>query len=99
MGLKLGGFVCDCCHIFSRYSGVKSGFDLRNKLEKNLSNNISNLDKVVSLARNDNWVYYNVINLDDVWFIWKRNESKCFCFNCDRKLKLNKILNKYRNND
>lgn len=92
MGIKLHGFLCDNCRIFTTFTGVKSSHvDLKLlEDEKNNEKVLSNL----SYAKIPNWHYYNIIEeSNNEWFKAKK-DFKCYCPRCARILKLNKIISK-----
>jgi len=49
--------------------------------------------------RNGGWVYYNIIPLNKDWFKWVSGKTECYCMDCDRLIKLNKIVTKLKKHD
>jgi len=93
MSLKLGGFVCDKCSIFTTFEGVASN---SNDIDNIFSDDGEKLNNNLIFAKVEGWYYYNVdecTHMGTNWIRWNK-ESICLCSKCDRKLKLEKLISK-----
>ena len=91
MSLKLGGFVCDNCFIFTTFDGVST-----DDLSKMFTKDGKNLGVSNTYQKIKGWKYYNVsedTHLGSDWIRWNQ-KSYCLCSKCDRNLKLKKLISK-----
>jgi hypothetical protein len=94
MGIKLEGFLCDNCRIFTTFTGVAS-YDVDDIiLNDDLSPNLI-------YAKIEGWKYYNVEEMSHMpgWIKWNKGNSFCLCPKCDRKIKLKEIITKLKSHD
>lgn len=85
MGIKINGFICDNCRVFSSFESVS----IEHLSDLNTENDLVN----VKYKKTKEWVYYNVMEFDND-YIQYIHGSKCYCSNCSRVLKINKIIRK-----
>jgi len=98
MGIKLEGFLCDSCRIFTIFTGVKSSPDDLDDIAEGKSV-LPNL----SYVKTEGWEYYNYIQDPDDGFTseWIKigKGFKCYCPKCARILKLKKVISNIKSYD